>query len=369
MKILSVFDGMACGMLALKDAGIEVERYVAYEIDKSAIQTATHNFPMIEEKGDVFEADFKEYEGFDFLVGGSPCTYWSIAQMKNRETVASGLGWDLFCQYVRALKEAKPKYFIYENNKSMSKDIRSSICNAFGFEPICINSALVSAQNRQRLYWVGKRQKDGTYKRANIEQPVDRGVLLSSILDTPLSYCMRYERTDEAKRLRKDYESHRVHHGYNELRELHPRTDNKSNTLTTVSKDNMIIQPINVTVNGKANCLRATCYKDGIRNIVGNNVDRKTGVAESVTGVVEGKDVYVVKDGIITIKDKSYPIKLKDGTYIIRPLSLNECRRLQTIPEWYIFPVSKTQALKQLGNGWTVEVIKHLMCSLLLDNY
>ena len=367
MKILSVFDGMACGMLALKDAGIEVERYVAYEIDKSAIQTATHNFPMIEEKGDVFEADFKEYEGFDFLVGGSPCTYWSIAKTNGRETSASGIGWELFSQYVRALKEVKPKYFIYENNKSMSKDIRSSICNAFGFEPICINSSLVSAQNRQRLYWVGVRQEDGTYKKANIEQPADRGILLSDVLDTPLSYCMRYERTDEAKRLRRDYEAHRVHHGYNELRELHPRTDNKSNTLTTVSKDNMIIQPINVTVNGKANCLRATCYKDGIRNIVGNTVDRKTGVAESVTGVVEDKEVYVVKDGIITIKDKSYPIKLKDGTYIIRPLSLNECRKLQTIPDWYEFPVSKSQALKQLGNGWTVEVIKHLMKCLLFD--
>ena len=93
MKVLSVFDGMACGMLAMMGAGVMVDRYVAYEIDKYAIQVSSHNFPFIEHKGDVFEADFTQYEGFDCLVGGSPCTYWSIAQTKNRETVASGMGW------------------------------------------------------------------------------------------------------------------------------------------------------------------------------------------------------------------------------------------------------------------------------------
>ena len=123
---------MACGMIAMLLAGVPVESYDAYEIDKYAIKVATHNFPNIKEHGDVFEADFTQYEGVDFLVGGSPCTYWSIAQTKNRETVASGMGWELFSQYVRALHEAKPKYFIYENNKSMSKQIRASIDEAFG---------------------------------------------------------------------------------------------------------------------------------------------------------------------------------------------------------------------------------------------
>ena len=103
-------------MLAMKKLGINVEKYVAYEIDKYATQNSVYNFPIIEQKGDVFAADFTEYKGFDYLVGGSPCTYWSIAQTKNRETVASGMGWDLFSQYVRALKEAEPKYFLYENN-------------------------------------------------------------------------------------------------------------------------------------------------------------------------------------------------------------------------------------------------------------
>ena len=183
MKILSLFDGMACGALAMQAAGIEIEKYIAYEVDKYAIQTAQHNFPFIEERGDVFKADFTEYVGFDYLIGGSPCTYWSIAQTKNRETVASGMGWELFSQYVRALHEAKPRFFLYENNKSMSAAIRESITETFGFEPISINSALVSAQNRQRLYWCGIRQADGTYKKADIHQPADRGILLKDILE------------------------------------------------------------------------------------------------------------------------------------------------------------------------------------------
>lgn len=155
-------------MLALQKAEIPVESYDAYEIDKYAIQAATHNFPQIIEHGDVFQADFTQYKDVDLIVGGSPCTYWSIAQKNNRETEASGIGWELFSQYVRAVKEAAPRFFIYENNKSMSDAIRKSITQTFGFEPICINSALVSAQNRQRLYG-GK-----TYRRRHISQSPGR---------------------------------------------------------------------------------------------------------------------------------------------------------------------------------------------------
>lgn len=151
MRILSLFDGMSCGMLAMLEAGVQVDRYVAYEIDKYAIKTSLHNFPNIEQCGDVFTADFTQYKGFDWVIGGSPCTYWSIAQTKNRETEASGIGWDLFCQYVRAVEEAQPKFFIYENNYSMSKEIRRCITETFGFEPVMINSALVSAQQEKAL--------------------------------------------------------------------------------------------------------------------------------------------------------------------------------------------------------------------------
>lgn len=477
MKVLSLFDGMACGMIAMQLAGVDVESYDAYEIDKYAIKTAQHNFPMIKEHGDVFEADFTQYDGVDFLIGGSPCTYWSIAQTKNRETVASGMGWELFSQYVRALHEAKPKYFIYENNKSMSKDIRASIDKAFGFEAVLINSALVSAQNRQRLYWVGKRNADGTYSRVNVEQPADRGILLKDVLDSavvepinadanekafcvtsryykgfgnnpgkclekhrdsmvaePINVtaddksqtlkaqycknsvanfccysstygasgvaepvCLRYERTEEAKRCRKAYEAHEIKHGYNELNELHPRPDGKTNTITTVMKDNQIMEPIptmpvkEATAKGYTEIECGDCVDLSMPNSKtrrgrsmadkANCMQTSNDFYQCVAYAIEfdddgkpikaiGKDgkeitIYEVKDGKITIKGKQYPIKLKDGFYIIRKLTVCECMRLQTVPEWYEFPVSDSQAYKMLGNGWTCEVIAHILKSLM----
>ena len=371
MKVLSLFDGMACGMIAMQLAGVEVESYDAYEIDKYAIKTAQHNFPMIKEHGDVFGADFTQYEGVDFLIGGSPCTYWSIAQTKNRETVASGMGWELFSQYVRALHEANPKYFIYENNKSMSKDIRASIDKAFGFEAVLINSALVSAQNRQRLYWVGRRNEDGTYSKVNVGQPADRGILLKDVLDSAVAepVCLRYERTDEAKRCRKAYEAHEIKHGYNEFNELHPRPDGKTNTLTTVLKDNQIMEPVCVAERGRmyrgqpqhyANCMQTS--NDFYQYVAYAIEFDDDGRPIKAIGK-DGKEItiYEVQNGKITINGKQYPIKLKDGYYIIRKLTVRECKRLQTVPEWYEFPVSNSQAYKMLGNGWTCEVIAHIL--------
>ena len=418
MKVLSLFDGMACGMIAMRIAGVEVESYDAYEIDKYAIKTAQHNFPMIQEHGDVFGADFTQYEGVDFLIGGSPCTYWSIAQTKNRETIASGMGWELFSQYVRALHEAKPKYFIYENNKSMSKAIRASIDETFGFEAVLINSALVSAQNRQRLYWVGKRNEDGTYSKVNVEQPSDRGILLKDVLDNAVA--MREK-------------AHTIDANYY-----------KGGNFTSLNKQSgkrlMAFEPINVTADDKSHTVKAQYYKNGIANFISNDGFDATAVAEPVrcmqyelkeayvrdSGCVArldmpkchdiltrvygwngkcqtltahgggntepkvfdfysvcfnysiefdddgkpikaiGKDgkeitIYEVRDGKITIKGKQYPIKLKDGFYIIRKLTVSECKRLQTVPEWYEFPVSDSQAYKMLGNGWTCEVIAHIL--------
>lgn len=122
------------------------------------------------------------------LIGGSPCTHWSIAQTKNRETEASGIGWELFLNYRIARDKYKPDYFLYENNKSMSPAIRTQITAELGVEPVLINFALVSAQNRQRLYWVGKREPDGTYSQVRVEQPEDRGILLRDILETGIAW-------------------------------------------------------------------------------------------------------------------------------------------------------------------------------------
>lgn len=448
MKVLSLFDGMACGMLAMQKAGIEVDRYVAFEIDKYATQTSSHNFPMIEHRGDVFQADFTEFSGFDFLIGGSPCTYWSIAQTKNRETVASGIGWELFSQYVRALHEAKPKYFIYENNKSMSKAIRASIDETFGFEAVLINSALVSAQNRQRLYWVGKRNDDGTYSKVMVDQPEDRGILLRDILETGIawhekSYCItateykgsnpqqtltKHRRTMVAEPIEPRCVAQRGRYPENPKSRVaglpteqmfEARQDGKTNTLTTVQKDNLVAEPVRIgtyptsdgrllnsqgnriySVDGKAvtqsaqgggwgaktglyavpydcdvviteNSIRCQRRDKKHSTVQGSHVNFTDGKTQTLSpshipNIIEHKSdkkhpVYEVRNGLITIKGKQYPIKLKDGYYIIRKLTVRECMRLQTVPEWYEFPVSDTQAYKMLGNGWTVDVIAHIL--------
>lgn len=129
--------------------------------------------------------------------------------------------------------------------------------------------------------------------------------------------------------------------------------------------NNHVCIPLNTTQDGKAQCLRSSYFKDGIRNMVGNNVDKRTCVAipNALSGevVIDKQTIYEVKNGFIGIKGKSYSIKLPDGFYIIRKLTISECRRLQTIPDWYIMPCSATQSYKQLGNGWTVEVVKHYL--------
>jgi len=180
IKVLSCFDGISCGMVALERAGIEVDKYVAYEIDESAIKISKYNYPQINHKGDVFNAKYVENE-YDLLIGGSPCTYWSGARLNTgkdgtveRETEPAGLGFELFMQYVRALKEVKPKYFLYENNFSIHVNIKNEITNILGVEPIVIDSALVSAQQRKRCYWTNI---------PNITQPTDKGILFSDIIN------------------------------------------------------------------------------------------------------------------------------------------------------------------------------------------
>lgn len=421
VSVLSLFDGMSCGMIAMLNAGLTVKSYDAYEIDKYAIKTASHNFPTIRHHGDVFSADFTQHEGVDYVIGGSPCTYWSIAQKNNRETEASGMGWELFQQYVRAVREAKPKYFAYENNKSMSSAIRRSISETFGFDPICINSALVSAQHRQRLYWVGKRNADGTYSKVDVEQPEDRGILLRDILETgadltsnnksfvltasydgavawntlerhqknmvaepvfPLksekARCVtaRYankgvshilesyyspnpskqkwdsvaEPVCVAQRGRYSDTGNRSSKGTGAVEQFYEaREDGKTNTVTTVQKDNAVAVPVRV---------------GSLTELYAIPIEFDGDIPTKAVSCADGKtyDVYEVRNGLITIKDKQYPIKLADGFYIIRKLTVSECKRLQTVPEWYDFSVvSNTQAYKMLGNGWTCDVISHLI--------
>lgn len=338
------------------------------------------------------------------------CTYWSIAQKNNRETEASGLGWELFSQYVRALNDVKPKFFIYENNKSMSSAIRESITKTFGFEPICINSALVSAQNRNRLYWVGKRNDGGTYSKVDIKQPEDYGIFLKDILDNgcdltandkswtltasyneavPWNTIERRQRNMVAEPvcIQEQVYGRKAQNDGSYDRRYEARKDNKSGTLTGTMRQNATAEPVADTIrvgslprpNGElstSQAMRIYSIEGKSVNLVsgGGGMGGKTGlyavpvefkdnIPTKVVSYADGKTytVYEVKNGLITIKGKEYPIKLNDGYYIIRKLTVSECKRLQTVPEWYEFPVSDTQAYKMLGNGWTVDVIAHLI--------
>ena len=356
------------------------------------------------------------------LIGGSPCTYWSIAQKNNRETEPSGLGWELFENYLIAKEKFKPDFFLYENNKSAAQAIKDEIKKRFnvwdgtlltpdsGARYIEINSALVSAQNRQRFY---------VNNCGEVGQPEDRRILLRDILEsgtgwTDKSYavttrdsgaipedtlkrkrhtmvaepvnvtkdgkakalrasadkdgirnfvgnendkrtcvaepvCLRYERTEEGKKLRKQYEAGQIRCGFNEHRVLAPRTDGKTNTISTITKDDLIAEPVYY-------CAEAVEFDE-------------SGKPTKARSYADGKiyAVYEVKNGKITIKGKEYPIKLADGFYIIRKLTVTECSRLQTLPDDYCRAVSNSQAYRGLGNGWTAEVIIHILNGALKD--
>lgn len=338
------------------------------------------------------------------LIGGSPCTHWSIAQTKNRETEASGIGWELFLNYRIARDKYQPDFFLYENNKSMSKEIREKITEELGVEPICTNSALVSAQNRQRLYWLGKRNPDGTYSRVQVEQPEDRGILLRDILETGLplrekAYALltghgataedaiaHRQRNavaepvrigtieNDAKDKKQDSQQYRVY-----------SPDGKSVTLCgngggIGAKTGLYAVPINAEksqtvakaiedIVGKKGYLpelfnpynRAEVTKKAPTLSTGSMVTSSCAVL--IIETADGKQVpiYEVRGGYIAIKGTQYPVRLEDGYYIIRKLTVRECMRLQTVPETYAFPVSDSQAYKLLGNGWTVDVIAHLL--------
>ena len=150
MKVLSLFDGISCGMVALERAGIPVEEYVAYEIDENAIKVSKSNYPQIKHCGDVTTADFSKYKDFDLLIAGSPCQ--DLCGMGSRQGL-DGKKSGLFFEFLRAKNEMNPKYFLLENNASMSKNNKELISHYLGCQPVMINSSDFSAQNRKRLYW------------------------------------------------------------------------------------------------------------------------------------------------------------------------------------------------------------------------
>lgn len=306
------------------------------------------------------------------LIGGSPCTFWSIAQKNNRETTAEGLGWELFKNYLIAKEKFKPDYFLYENNKSAAQAIKDQIKKELnvwdgsllmedtGVRYIEINSALVSAQNRQRFY---------VHNCGYVEQPEDRGILLKDILESGESPIQTIKK------------SYCLTASYNGACAW--------NTLERCQRE-MVAEPINVCKGEKSHAIKAQYFKNGIANFITNGGHAATAVAEPIrvgalprpngelstsqgkTGLyavpsTKDKNVYEVKDGFITIKGKQYPIKLSDGFYIIRKLTVTECCRLQGMPNWWFLDkngnklVSNAQAYKGLGNGWQLDTVKYIL--------
>ena len=359
------------------------------------------------------------------LIGGSPCTFWSIAQKNNRETEAEGLGWELFKNYLVAKEKFEPDFFLYENNKSAAQAIKDQISRELGVDLMYINSNLVSAQNRQRFYafnW-------------EVEQPEDRGILLRDILESGTTWKDKQGVIDANYYKGGNYSSPKkqsgqrmsvaepVGVGYRNRREedgklyrrFETHGEEKANALTTVQTDSMVAEPVferilcavpcrsmpvkEATKKGyteiepmgcvdmtqpnsktrrgrnmadKSNCCMTSCqyyqYCGVLCYATPCEWDENGKVIKAISAA-DGKTytVYEVKDGHITIKDKQYPIKLVDGHYIIRKLTPVECERLQTMPDGYTKAVSDTQRYKGLGNGWTAEVIIHILNGALKD--
>ena len=335
MKVLSLFDGISCGMVALKRIGIRAERYDAFEIDKYAITVSKKNFSDIIHCGNVFDGDFQKFQGYDLLLGGSPCTYWSIAK-KGRETTSDGMGFQLFMEYVRALKESQCRYFLYENNYSIHQNIKNEITKHLGVEPIMINSALVSAQNRKRCYWTNI---------PGVQQPVDRKVLLSDIIDNTPWEGSKYFLTENTIgcAIRSRYREsgcRSTKKSGGTFAAVEIRKDCKANCITTVTKDSMVMQPIrigNIGSNAQAHRVYSVHGKSITLSANGGGQGGSTGL---------------------------YKIDLPDGNYFVRKLSPIECERLQTLPDNYTAGASDTQRYKMLGNGWTVDVIAHILSHL-----
>ena len=394
VKVVSLFDGIACGRVALERAGIAVSAYEAFEIDKYPRSISRYNYPDIVHHGDVMDADFSKFKGYDMVMGGSPCTFWSIAKA-NREVDKGGIGWQLFMRFVEAVRIISPRFFLYENVASMPATIKAYISEELGVEPVRINSALVSAQSRDRLYWTNI---------PNISQPQDRGILLQDIIESGVTardkaYCIDacyykggsfYRPDNQSGKRQQVYEPialadkaqtipasiHKentqsmIMRGKSGLlvaqevgemgaalrtraddvgrsKHLEVRNDGKSNALTTVLTDSVICSPVRVGVIGTGG--------------QGNRIYSVRGKSVTLTGKGGGRGA----------KTGMYKIDLPDGDYHVRKLTPIEAERCQTLPDNYTalgvndkgetVKVSNTQRYKSVGNGWTVETIVHIL--------
>jgi len=348
INVLSCFDGLSGGQIALDKAGIKVNQYFASEIDKYAIAVAKYNYPNTIHLGDVKKIDAAALPRIDLMLAGSPCTDLSFAGLG--KGLVEGEQSSLFFDWWRLVQQLKPKYIFLENVR-MKKEYKTMISELLGFDPVAINSALVSAQNRHRLYWLGVRDGD-TYKAVSIEQPKDRGITLPDILEQGLddTWTLSNQAQDRA------------------------RNNPRSRAFTPDQE--------------KSGALLSNQYKqstDGLyalyqqpRGWNKGGYKAKDGKTPSLTTSSWEHNNHLVSQ----IRDKSKAVRVGGrGSYDRhewdsvdelhwRKLTPKECSRLQTVPDNYcimgnfdgvVKPVSKSQQYKMLGNGWTIDVIAHIL--------
>lgn len=352
MNVLSLFDGMSCAQIALNRAGIKVNNYFSSEIDKYCIKVTQENYPQTIQVGDIRKLKGDDLPQIDLIIGGSPCQGFSFSgkQLNFKDSRSM-----LFFEYVRLLKECKPGCFLLEN-VVMKQKYANIISSYMGVSPVEINSSLVSAQSRRRLYWVNW----------EVKQPIDKHIYLkdiieSGIVDRSKSYAIdaNYFKGGDLRQYL-DKKRRQIIFG-GAMRGRYLRDEIKRNL-----KGNKTQQKIEIKIDGKSNCL-STVRKDnllcvlpvfdspiqtGEADIKGFDVVRRTydisGKSPSLTTMQGGH-----REPKITLSKTKY-----------RKLTPLECERLQTVPDNYTNYVSKTQRYKMLGNGFTVDVIAHILRSI-----
>ncbi len=386
MKVLSLFDGMSCGQQALHELGIPVSEYYASEIDKYAIQIAKKNFPNTIHLGDVRTVKAQNLPEIDLLLGGSPCQGFSFAgKQLNFDDPRSAL----FFEFVRVMKETKPKYFLLENVR-MKQEYQDVITAHMGVKPIMINSSLLSAQNRVRLYWTNI---------PNIEQPKEQSVVLQDILedefvaDREKSYCIdanyykganweQYKNKSRRQLVTKPQQVAEATdiNGHDMIKRVYSPLG-KSPALTTMQGGHREPKVSITETKNYYQMNREGAYpnqqQDRIRkpNKPSNTLTSASSSIPQVTiGAFRGRyeDDGSTKQKLEIRKDNktnSITTVQKDNVVVrglhYRKLTPLECERLQTLPDNYTEGVSNTQRYKMIGNGWTVAVIKHILKNIM----
>ncbi|MDO4691878.1 MAG: DNA (cytosine-5-)-methyltransferase, partial [Porphyromonadaceae bacterium] len=355
MNILSLFDGMSCGQIALRELGVEVSRYYASEIDKHAIAQTMLNFPETIQLGDVtqWRTWDIDWSSIDLILAGSPCQGFSLAgKMLGHDDPRSRLYW-VFLDILRHVQACNPNVkYLLENVRMRPQDERM-INESLGIMPVVINSALVSAQNRVRLYWSNIRIRrhglwDDLY--TDIPQPADRGIYIQDILE---------EEVDAKYYIDSGVWGQDIAGKSRALRVGGALSPDAKHAWDVIKLDRNLSPKAQ---QGKASCLTAGGHSGG------NHSDMDVLAITAGTWRTHKRD-----RGFREVSGSKAPCMLararNDGSgqpcvqygYQLRRLTPTECARLQTIPDWYQWGCSDTQAYKMLGNGWTVEVIKHIL--------